>query len=177
MLRKVEVVPPRPEWPGLFTAEAERLRTVFGSKVVAIHHIGSTAISGIHAKPIIDILLVVKDIEKVDEYNPAMINLGYEPRGEFGIPGRRFFRREVEGVRTHHVHAFQDGHADVERHLAFRDYLNAHPQEAEAYSILKQELAKQYPTDIEGYMDGKDAFIKEIERKARLWRENQHPGS
>jgi GrpB-like predicted nucleotidyltransferase (UPF0157 family) len=172
-MRKVEVVAPRPEWVGLFAAESEHLRGIFGREVVAIHHIGSTAIQGIYAKPVIDILLVVKDIRKVDDFNRGMIDLGYEPMGEFGIPGRRFFRREVAGIRTHHVHTFQAGDAQIDRHLNFRDYMNSHPQEAKAYSQLKQSLALQFPADIEGYMDGKDAFIKDIDRQAAIWRESQ----
>jgi GrpB-like predicted nucleotidyltransferase (UPF0157 family) len=91
--------------------------------------------------------------------------------GEFGIPGRRYFRKsDAAGIRTHHVHTFQVGSPEIERHLVFRDYMIAHPDDAQNYSELKHLLAKQYPNDIDGYMDGKDEFIKEMDRKAAAWR-------
>ena len=140
---------------------------------------GSTAIPGIHAKPSIDILLEVADLAGLDARAAAMVELGYEPKGEFGIPGRRYFRKDsAEGIRTHQVHAFQAGDAGIERHLAFRDYLMAHPAIAKSYTVLKQQLADAHPDDIEAYMDGKDAFIKEHEARAMAWRKaaKQAPG-
>lgn len=91
--------------------------------------------------------------------------------GEFGIIGRRFFRKDnIEGIRTHHIHTFTTGSAQVIRHLAFRDYMRSHPKTAREYSEIKQQLAQKYPYDIESYMDGKNGFIQEIDRKAAAWR-------
>ena len=91
--------------------------------------------------------------------------------GEFGIAGRRYFRKDnQEGVRTHHIHAFTVDSDQVKRHLAFRDYMMAHPVDAQRYSELKRRLAKKYPTNIDGYMDGKDGFIREIDKKAEEWK-------
>jgi GrpB-like predicted nucleotidyltransferase (UPF0157 family) len=101
-----------------------------------------------------------------------MMRLGYQPKGEFGIPGRRFFIKGNDSARTHHVHVFQTGDPEVERHLGFRDYMIAHPQEAQAYHRLKEELAQKFPEDIESYIEGKDGFIKEMNRKAKAWRES-----
>jgi GrpB-like predicted nucleotidyltransferase (UPF0157 family) len=170
MVRKVQVVPHDPNWSKLFQAEADTIAAVLGREVMAVHHIGSTAIPNISAKPIIDILVEVPDIEKMDEFNEEMIRLGYWPQGEFGIPGRRFFVRGDDSARTHHVHIFQTGDPKVESHLNFRDYMIAHPQVAQAYGRLKEELAQEFPEDIEGYMEGKDGFIKKIDKKARAWR-------
>jgi GrpB-like predicted nucleotidyltransferase (UPF0157 family) len=170
MLRRITVVPYDARWPDLFQEEAYELAAIFGEEVVAIHHIGSTAIPGIHAKPIIDILVEVQDIERVDAFNQEMTERGYLPKGEFGIRGRRFFIMGTEESRTHHVHVFQTSDAEFERHLAFRDYLRAHPEEAEAYGRLKQELARRFPHDIDSYMAGKDDLIKEMERKAKAWK-------
>jgi GrpB-like predicted nucleotidyltransferase (UPF0157 family) len=172
MARKIKVVPHDPNWSNLFKAEADELTAIFGQEVAAIHHIGSTAIPNIRAKPIIDILVKVHDIEKIDEFNEAIMELGYQPKGEFGIPGRRFFIKGDDATRTHHVHMFQAGGPEVERYLNFRDYMMAHPEEAQAYSRLKEELVREFPEDIEGYMEGKDGFIKEIDRKAKAWRAN-----
>ena len=167
----VVVVPFDPTWSSEFETESKHILYALGDNVVSVHHIGSTAVPGIFAKPIIDILCVVHNVVWLDCQTGAMEDLGYEAKGEFGISGRRYFRKSNRlGVRTHHVHAFQKGSADIERHLAFRDYLLAHPAEAQAYSALKRELARVHPEDRQAYVDGKDAFVKEHEAKAFNWR-------
>jgi len=174
MARRIQVVPHDQNWSRRFKAEADELNAIFGQEIAAIHHIGSTAIPGISAKPIIDVLVEVHDIEKIDDFNKEMIKRGYQPKGEFGIPGRRFFIKGDDANRTHHIHTFQTGNPRIERHLNFRDYMIAHPEEAQTYGRLKEELARRFPEDIEGYMAGKDRFIREIERKAQAWRESLH---
>ncbi|MDT4966967.1 MAG: hypothetical protein QOJ64_1704 [Acidobacteriota bacterium] len=170
-MRKVEVVAHDPHWRVAFEAEATQVAAALGPNVVAIHHIGSTAIPNIYAKPIIDLLVEMRDIAEVDERSSAMESLGYEAMGEYGIPGRRFFRKDNrEGIRTHHIHAFEAGSAEGERHLAFRDYMIAHAEDALEYSELKRKLAQEHSQSIDGYMDGKDGFIKEIDRRAAQWR-------
>ena len=132
---------------------------------MAIHHIGSTAIPGIYAKPVIDMLAVVSDIAAVDSYAAAMEALGYEAMGEFGIPGRRYFRRDdANGVRTHQVHAFASGSRDVERHLAFRDFMRAHPDLAREYGELKRALAERFPRILSAIWMGRMRSFKEMER-------------
>ena len=159
----VRVVLYRPEWPLLFAQEAEKIGKAFGAELLAVHHIGSTSVEGLAAKPIIDILAVVRDVNAIDAFAPAMEALGYEAMGEFGIPGRRYYRKGGEN-RTHQIHAFSE-----EDHLAVRDYLRAHPKEAKLYGDLKQRLAQQFPEDIERYCDGKDAFVKALEKRAYAW--------
>jgi GrpB-like predicted nucleotidyltransferase (UPF0157 family) len=171
MTRKVAVVPHDRHWQNLFKAESQQLAVAFGDNAIAIHHIGSTAIATSYAKPIIDILIEVKDINKVDDRNTQIESSGYIAMGEFGIVGRRFFRKDNKnGIRTHHIHTFETISPQIDRHLAFRDYLKSHPEAAREYSELKQQLAQQYPTDIESYMDGKDGFIREIDKQAAAWR-------
>ena len=172
-MRNIEIVPYNPRWPEMFQTEAEKISVVFGVELVAIHHIGSTSVSGLSAKPIIDIMPVVCDIEQVDQFNLAMIELEYESRGEYGIAGRGYFSKEGDVHRTHHVHIFQEDNEEVTRHLIFRDYLIAHPYVAQQYAALKIEVAKQHPHDIYGYMDGKDAFIREAIPQAHQWRAEQ----
>ena len=170
-MKKVEVVPHDPRWRDAFEAEAKHVAAALGENVVAIHHIGSTAIPNIYAKPVVDLLVEVGDIAGVDGRRSAMESLGYEVMGEYGIPGRRYFRKDdQEGIRTHNVHAFEAGSGEVERHLAFRDYMIAHPGDARRYSELKRKLAEEHPQDLDGYMDGKDGFIKEMDRRAARWR-------
>ena len=169
-MRNIVVVPYNPNWPEQFREEASQIAAIFGPELISIHHIGSTSVPDLSAKPIIDIMPVVRNIEKVEMFNPAMIQLGYEPKGEFGIPGRRYFAKGGDDHRTHHVHTYAPDNSEVKRHLDFRDYLMTHPEEAQFYASLKAELAQQFPHDIFGYMAGKDSFIKETLRKAHEWR-------
>lgn len=156
------------QWPKMFENEASKIKKVFGKELNSVHHIGSTSVPGLKAKPIIDIMPVVKDIKLVDNYNSKMEKLGYEPMGEFGISGRRYFRKGGDN-RTHQVHVFQFDSDNVERHIAFRDYLRQHPKVAQKYAELKEQLADRFPNDIEAYSEGKNDFIKEIEKKAIKW--------
>jgi GrpB-like predicted nucleotidyltransferase (UPF0157 family) len=170
-MKKVEVVPHDPQWRDAFEAESREIAAALGENVVAIHHVGSTAIPDIHAKPIIDLLVEVDDLAEVDGRSSAMEALGYQVMGEYGIPGRRYFRKDDrEGIRTHHVHVFRAGSGEVERHLAFRDYMIAHPADARRYSDLKRKLAEEHPLNADAYMDGKDGFIQEMDRRAAQWR-------
>jgi len=175
MKRKILVVPYDPAWISEFETEGKRISRALGEMVARLHHIGSTAIPGIYAKPIIDFLMEVDDIVKLDDKSSNLERLGYEAKGEFGIPGRRYFRKnDADGVRTHQIHAFEVWSPEIERHLAFRDYMSAHAAEARAYGELKQDLARLHPHDIQAYMDGKDAFIKEHEAKAIARRSSQN---
>ena len=164
---RIYMVPHDPNWRQEFESEAKRITDALGDNVVTVHHIGSTAIPNIYAKPVVDILLVVHDHADLDAKQAAIEALGYEAFGEFGIPTRRYFRKDnADGDRTHQIHAFEDGSPQIARHLAFRDYMIAHPDAAREYSDLKRELAAKHPNDIEAYMDGKDEFIQEINRRA-----------
>lgn len=168
-MRRITVVPYDPAWQEAFHLEAERLSELLGAEVVAIHHIGSTAVPGLAAKPIIDILVEVRCIAVVDELTPLFAARGYLPKGENGIPGRRYFIKGSEEVRSHHLHIFEVGSTEIARHLALRDYLRAHPEEAARYGALKMELAQCFPIDANGYVAGKDALVKELEHRALAW--------
>jgi GrpB-like predicted nucleotidyltransferase (UPF0157 family) len=172
--RLIVVIPHDPAWAAEFDRSSRAVADALaaGDAPVTLHHIGSTAIPGIYAKPVIDMLAIVDgDVARLDACNGGMTRLGYEAMGEFGIPGRRYFRRDdpATGARTHQVHAFARGSPHVERHLAFRDFLRSHPEHAAEYSELKRRLTAT-PVEIDAYMDGKDAFIKDMERRALAWR-------
>lgn len=171
LMRQVKVVPYDTKWPELFQYEADLLRTLLTEEVIDIFHIGSTSIPNMHAKPIIDVLVEVKKIQQIDAYNEQLTKNGYIPKGEYGIPGRRFFIKGTVLHRTHHIHMFQTGDQEIERHLTFRDYLKIHPVEADQYAMLKQKLAQQYPTNIEKYIKGKHDLIQEMDQRAKAWRE------
>ena len=169
--RRVEVVSYNPNWREMYKEESEKIKNILNDIVIDIHHIGSTAIPGIKAKPVIDILVEVKDIEGVDQYNHKMKELGYEAMGEYGILKRRFFRKG-ENNRTHHIHIFQVGNEEIKRHINFKEYLIAHPDKAREYSKLKEKLANKYSYDVENYSNSKSDFIKKIDRKAKLEKNN-----
>lgn len=171
-MRNVRVVDYNTQCINMFEAEKEKLEAVFGEELIDVHHIGSTAVPGLKAKPVIDMMPVVKDINAVDQYDAEMSELGYEGLGENGITGRRYFRKGGD-ERTHHIHIFEEGSHDIIRHLAFRDYLRNHEDARTQYGELKKNLAIKFPNDINEYMDGKNQFIKETEQRALEWYENQ----
>ncbi|HZL89478.1 MAG TPA: GrpB family protein [Pirellulaceae bacterium] len=158
------------DWPRQFEREAEKLRELLGAELVAIHHIGSTAVPGLAAKPIIDCLPIVRQIERADSLTSAFEAAGYRVWGEYGLPGRRYFTKDdTTGTRTQNVHIYGEGNAEIARHLAFRDYLRAHPDICRQYEVIKRRAYARFPDDIDQYNDAKDAWIKRVEREAIAW--------
>jgi GrpB-like predicted nucleotidyltransferase (UPF0157 family) len=165
-----QVVPHDPTWAAAFAREAQAIAAALGGQQIALHHMGSTAIAGILAKPIIDLLGVTDDLAGIDRNRQAFESLGYEVMGAYGIEGRRYFRKvDGQGRRTHHLHIYAAGSAHIERHLAFRDYLRAHPERAAAYSELKARLTAGSGVNWEAYLDGKAPFIQSTEQAALAW--------
>ena len=170
--RMIEVVAYQDEWINRFSQEKILLESILTQdNVVAIHHIGSTSVKGLCAKPIIDILIEVKSLEILDSESHLMESLKYEVKGEFGISDRRYFQRGCNGIqRSHQVHTFLVGSPEVKRHIAFRDYLIAFPKIAADYGALKTEGAAICANDINLYCNHKDRFIKKHEAKALRWK-------
>jgi GrpB-like predicted nucleotidyltransferase (UPF0157 family) len=175
MGRRIDVVDYDPQWIAAFEMETAMLARIFGQRIADIQHIGSTAVPGLAAKPIIDILIVLDHTDDIDSFNPSMEALGYRVRGECldapvpGTPGRFYFSKDTNGVRSHHVHICARGHGDILDKIAFRDYLRAHEGVALAYVDLKQRLAADHHFDNIGYMRGKDDFVKSVLLDARRW--------
>ena len=168
---RVEIVESNPKWPDEFNFEKLKLKEVLGELALEIHHIGSTSIPGLAAKPIIDIIIEISSLSALDQQTSVMNSLGYEAKGEYGIDGRRYFIKGGSD-RSHQIHAFKTGDSNIYRHIAFRDYLQSHPEVMQEYAILKRKLAKVCNDDIDMYCDGKDEFIKLQESKAIMWRSN-----
>lgn len=160
-MRKLEVVPYNFEWTNMFNNEKIVLAQILNDELISIHHIGSTSVPGLIAKPIIDILIVVKDINKINDYDAALELIGYEAKGENGIPNRRYFQKGGDN-RTHYLHIYELNDFNITRHIAFRDYLIAHPEQANRYADKKIELVRQNVTAIEAYIEGKDDLVKKI---------------
>lgn len=162
-------VPPQapydPAWAAAAQAEAARWRDALGDGFIAYHHIGSTAVPGLTAKPILDLIPVARDLAALDVARPKIEAMGYEWMGEFGLPGRRFCRLTRDGVRLIHAHAYAAGSPEITRHVAFRDYLRADDAIRDEYAMLKARCAAQ-SIDMDQYCDCKDAWIKTHEAAA-----------
>ncbi len=169
MMRHIVVVEYDPAWPAAYEAEAQPIRDVLDGVLLELHHVGSTSVPDLPAKPTIDMLAVVRDHAALDARDPQMRDLGYEPRGEFDIPGRRYFTRGTDEDRTHHLHAFVTGHHQIRDQLLFRDYLRTHPADARAYAELKQSLAAAHSRDIVEYCAGKEELIRDLIGRAWRW--------
>jgi len=158
-----------PEWPHLANAHSARL-SVLGSVLVAVHHIGSTSVPGLAAKPIIDLMPLVSSLCDLDRQRQCIEALGYGWHGELGIAGRRYCTLANEsGTRIVQLHFFAADSPEVTRHLAFRDYLRAHPEERNAYEREKRRARDLHPNDSHAYTDEKAAWIQAAERKALAW--------
>ena len=166
MSQHITVTDYDPLWPQKYEEESLLIKGILADNCIAIYHIGSTSVPGLAAKPIIDIMVAVKSLEKVDGTTDEFIKTGYEYLGEFGIAGRRYLRKGGD-ERTHQIHIFQaEDWNNIGRHLAFRDYMRIHEKEREEYAAIKKALAQKYPYDIDGYCDGKEDFVREIEKIA-----------
>jgi GrpB-like predicted nucleotidyltransferase (UPF0157 family) len=165
--KDIFIVPYDATWPRLFEEEAPRVRRALGTAVVTIEHIGSTAVPGLAAKPIVDILVGLRALSLTDAQTAAMERAGYEFRGEAGVPGRLHFHRLSAGRHLFNVHIVEHGGAHWRNNLLFRNYLRNQSEEARQYVALKRREAAKHPRDIWAYSEGKRAFIEALIKKAR----------
>jgi GrpB-like predicted nucleotidyltransferase (UPF0157 family) len=166
---RVEIVDYDPRWASLYLEERTRILAVIGRLGVAIEHIGSTAVVGLSAKPIIDIMVGVDRISDAQLCMGPLGRLGYEyrPEHEVTMPERRFFGKGMPPKEQHyHLHMVEKGGEFWSRHLAFRDYLRTHPETSRQYCELKKRLASEYGSDREGYTEAKTSFIESVVAKA-----------
>ena len=167
---KVTIVEYHPGWREMFEDERRILQKALGEIPARIEHIGSTAVAGLAAKPIIDLMVGLKDFSIADNVVPKIEAVGYEyiRKYEDVMPFRRFFIKGQDGIRTHQIHMVGTGGEFWERHILFRDYLRQNPCVAEQYASLKKELAAREWEDVNEYADAKTEFIKGIENKAKV---------
>ncbi len=176
MPRYIEVIDYRQEWQFHYEKEVRLLRNVFGPTQSRIHHIGSTSVPGMKAKPIIDILIEIKPGTIVEDFYEQMRELGYDCRGECldarvpGTPGRYYFSKDKNGKRYCQVHVCHEGHFQIVELIALRDYLREHPDRAAKYGELKCRLASEFARNNVEYMRGKDKFIKQLILEAMEWK-------
>ena len=167
--RTMNIVEHDLRWEKMFEIEKAILKKVFNENIIQIEHIGSTSVPNLAAKPIIDIIIIVYDINKVDEFNAEMAKYGYTAKGEYGMPGRRYFVKfKEDGVnRTHHVHIFEKENLFTDKMLLFRDFLRVNQQARTKYENTKRELSKKYYHDSTSYTNGKSDCINEILTEAK----------
>ncbi|HEY8240527.1 MAG TPA: GrpB family protein [Kiritimatiellia bacterium] len=156
-----------PRWPGAYTREVTSLRGALGAWVADVQHIGSTAVPGLEAKPIIDIALATIDLSGVKDRIPALQELGYDYRGEYGLPGREFFTRG-KPVKIH-LHIVQKDGKHWRAWMLFRDYLREHARARESYAGFKRMLALQHSGKREAYTAAKKPFIDRMLKDAEAW--------
>ncbi|MBN8615957.1 MAG: GrpB family protein [Deltaproteobacteria bacterium] len=170
-MRHVHISAYDPEWPRLAEREIARFASAVGARgLVAIHHIGSTSVPGLAAKPLIDLMPEVEHLAVIDRARTALEASGYAFWGEYGIAERRFCPRiAADGTRLVNVHCFACGDPGLARHLAFRDYLRAYPEMARAYADEKRRCAALHPDDPAAYSDAKGAFVRRVEADALAW--------
>lgn len=167
--KHIEVAPYNENWPKQFAEEAEKIKQALGDNCIAIHHIGSTNVPGLSAKPIIDIILECKDNK--NSIKP-LENIGYEYRGEFNIPFRNYFCKKEE--TKFNLHCYEQNNPEIELNLKFRDYLRNNVEARNEYALLKANLLKEESSYLKngsiftGYNLGKDQFIKKILQKLNL---------
>ena len=160
-----------PRWPSLFEEEKARLLGVVGDQIEEIQHIGSTAVPGLGAKPIIDIQVSLRDLVLVQRCVGPLESIGYEYLGEYGVPGRHFFHKPARrpfSERTQNLQIVEKGGEQWRKVLLFRDYLRAHPEVSQQYHLLKKGLASRFGADRDGYTEAKTAFVHSVLEKAEM---------
>jgi len=172
MQAKIEIMPYQAQWRALFAEEAKRLAETLGEHMVAIYHIGSTAIPHMPAKPVIDILFECHNLDAIAVVAAALEALGYHPLIRHISPHNSYFTKCSSANMTYHLHLREQGDPQIKRHLYLIDYLNAHPEDAKAYANLKAQLAKQHPFDRIKYTAGKEKLIQHLCAKTKRWKKN-----
>ncbi len=156
---EITLAEPDPTWTQAFVDARAEILSVFPQEPLLIAHIGSTAVPGLAAKPVIDIIVLVADMAETSPVLPGLERLGYEFRPGVSNAKRLFLRcHGSNGERTHHLHIHSD-QQDVERHILFRDLLRSDAQLRADYLALKRDLAARHRMDREAYAKGKDGFV------------------
>ena len=150
-----------PRWPQVFEMLRARIANVLNELAVSIEHVGSTAVPGLAAKPVIDMDVLLRSSTDLPIVIRRLGELGYEHRGDLGVSGREAFQAKAEAVQ-HHLYVCPPESREYKRHIAFRNYLRAHAADADEYAVLKRELAHKFNSDREGYNQAKSQFVQRI---------------
>lgn len=179
-MKSIVVVPYNSAWPALFELLRQHLWPAVHDIAICIEHVGSTSVPGLAAKPVLDVDIVVDNEAAMPSLIARLARLGYQHRGNLGIEGREAFRApdasvsglSVSELPVHHLYACTEGCTALANHLAVRDHLRANPETAARYGVLKQQLAREFPNDIDQYVAGKTDLLLEILAKAGFTHED-----
>lgn len=168
--KQIRVVPYDPQWPRNFEAIRKEIQEILGELAVAVHHVGSTSVPGMSAKPIIDLDVEIPNRFVFPEVCDLLAAAGYQHEGDLGIRDREAFRYEGKNhLQKHHLYVCPRDSRELHRHLTFRNYLRTHPEAAREYSRVKEAAARQHPDSIEGYMSFKNDCIAALYQKCGLY--------
>ena len=166
---RVIVLPYDRAWKAAFEAIKSELESAVGDLVIGIEHMGSTSVEGLSAKPCIDIDVVIEDYGVFEEVVRRLAEIGYIHEGDLGIPDREAFcYSDKPHLMTHHLYVCLRYSRELHRHITFRDYLRSHPDAVKQYGAVKEEGARLFPNDIEGYIAHKTPCIEELYRQCGL---------
>jgi GrpB-like predicted nucleotidyltransferase (UPF0157 family) len=168
----VRIVDYDPAWPALAAAELRRMEDALGGVAVRLEHMGSTAVPGLASKPILDLQLSVESLQPRERHVEPLERLGYLYVPDPESPDYHLFARPPQRPRTHHLHVCESGSDHEVRHVAVRDFLRVHPNEVAEYAALKRQVVARHAQDRLAYIEGKDAYVAALERRALAW-----PGS
>lgn len=174
MKREMKIVTYDKNWINQFEAIKTNLLSIFGNLATDIRHFGSTSIKGMSAKPIIDVMVIVSDIKKIDIFNEKMKKAGYIPKGENGISGRRYFQMiSDDGINhTQHIHCYEKENQHAVDELMFRDFLEIDNESFDAYLSAKDEASRKFRFSPLKYTEYKTACINKIMKKAKAYYAN-----
>lgn len=168
-VKNIVVEPYNPKWKTDFEKIKSEIETVISDFIVRIEHVGSTSVSGLSAKPIIDVDIVIKNYSVFDNIVERLHSIGYIYEGDLGIEGREAFKYENKpDLQEHHLYVCPENSKELHRHITFRDYLRLNPDAVAEYGKIKLEAAKLYPNDIEKYLEYKSSCIQKIYRLCGL---------
>ncbi len=161
--KNVIVTQYNPDWKNDFTLIKCRIEKKLSNIILAVEHVGSTSVEGLSAKPIIDLDVIIKDYSCFDDVIKLLADIGYSYKGDLGIKDREAFDYiGTADLPTHHLYVCPKNSKELERHLTFRNFLRSNAKAVEEYSYIKEEAAKRYPNDIDGYIKFKSPFIEKI---------------
>jgi len=162
-----------PSWPRAAKDEIARVKDALGGVALSVEHVGSTSVPGLAAKPIIDLQVTVASLGDGESFTGPLEALGYSYINDPASPEYLFFARPLARPRSHHLFVCEAGGHEERRHLAVRDFLRAHPDDARAYEELKREVSSRTPRDRLAYIAGKDEFVQDLQRRALAWRQSR----
>jgi len=164
--RNYKIILYDPQWPILFSEESERINRIVGDNILEIYHIGSTSVPGMSGKATIDILFVVDDISKIDDYISHLKTIGYASLGSRNAENSRLFEKEVDEQRLFIIHFYQNNHPEIFQIIAIRDYLRTHKDKADQYGEFKLALFQKFPNDYSQYRKLKDEYMNDLKKEA-----------